>query len=99
MLTKAYNETNNNYKTKISDGSHMTFPGKVPDSIIKFRRHQRNAIARIVQDRTVLLDHAVGAGKTFTIIAGAMELRRTGLARKPMIPVPNHLVKQWAADF
>lgn len=99
VLTKAYNETNNNYVTRVYDGSSMTFPGKVPDSIIKFRRHQRNAIARIVQDRTGLLDHVVGAGKTFTVISGAMELKRTGLARKPMVAVPNHLVKQWAADF
>jgi N12 class adenine-specific DNA methylase len=99
VLTKAYNETNNNYVTRVYDGSAMTFPGKVPDSIIKFRRHQRNAIARIVQDRTALLDHVVGAGKTFTVISGAMELKRTGLARKPMVAVPNHLVKQWAADF
>lgn len=99
LLTKAYNETNNNYVTRVYDGSHMTFPGKVPDSIIKFRRHQRNAIARIVQDRTALLDHVVGSGKTFTVVAGAMELKRTGLARKPMVAVPNHLVKQWAADF
>ncbi len=99
LLTKAYNETNNNYVTRVYDGSNMNFPGKVPDSIIKFRRHQRNAIARIVQDRTALLDHVVGAGKTFTVISGAMELKRTGLARKPMVAVPNHLVKQWAADF
>jgi N12 class adenine-specific DNA methylase len=99
MLVRAYNDTNNNYVTRQFDGSWMTFPGKVPDSIIKFRRHQRNAIARTVQERTVLLDHVVGAGKTFTIVAAAMELRRTGLARKPMITVPNHLVKQWAADF
>lgn len=99
VLVRAYNDTNNNYVTRVYDGSRMEFPGKVPDAIIKFRRHQRNAIARIVQDRTALLDHVVGAGKTFTIVAGAMELRRTGLARKPMVAVPNHLVKQWAADF
>ena len=99
LLVRAYNDTNNNYVTREYDGSWMTFPGKVPDSVIKFRRHQRNAIARTVQDRTLLMDHVVGAGKTFTIVAGAMELRRTGLARKPMIVVPNHLVKQWAADF
>jgi N12 class adenine-specific DNA methylase len=99
ILVRAYNDTNNNYVTRKYDGSWMRFPGKVPDSIIKFRRHQRNAIARIVQDRTVLLDHVVGAGKTYTIIAAAMELKRTGLAKKPMIVVPNHLVKQWAADF
>lgn len=99
LLVRTYNDTNNNYVTREYDGTWMTFPGKVPDSVIKFRRHQRNAIARIVQDRTALLDHVVGAGKTFTIVAGAMELRRTGLARKPMVAVPNHLVKQWAADF
>lgn len=99
LLTKAYNETNNNYVTRVYDGSHMTFPGKVPDSVIKFRRHQRNAIARGVYDRTALLDHVVGAGKTFTAVATAMEQKRTGLARKPMVAVPNHLVKQWAADF
>lgn len=99
ILVRAYNDTNNNYVVRTYDGSWMRFPGKVPDSIIKFRRHQRNAIARIVQDRTSLLDHVVGAGKTFTVIAGAMELKRTGLARKPMVVVPNHLVKQWAADF
>lgn len=99
VLVRAYNDTNNNYVTRVYDGSRMQFPGKVPDSIIKFRRHQRNAIARIVQDRTALLDHVVGAGKTFTVIAGAMELKRTGLAKKNLIVVPNHLVKQWAADF
>ena len=99
MLVRAYNDTNNNYVTRVYDGSMMTFPGKVPDEIIKFRRHQRNAIARTVQDRTALFDHVVGAGKTFTVVAAAMELKRTGLAKKPMVAVPNHLVKQWAADF
>jgi N12 class adenine-specific DNA methylase len=105
LLTRAYNDANNNYVTRQFDGSWMTFPGKVPDMKkpgdggITFRRHQRNAIARIVQDRTALLDHVVGAGKTFTVVAAAMELKRTGLARKPLVAVPNHLVKQWAADF
>ena len=99
VLVRAYNDTNNNYVTRVYDGERMTFPGKVPDEIVKFRRHQRNAIARTVQDRTALYDHVVGSGKTFTVIASAMELRRTGLAKKPMIAVPNHLVKQWAADF
>ena len=99
ILVRAYNDTNNNYVTREFDGSWMTFPGKVPDAIVKFRRHQRNAIARIVQDRTALLDHVVGAGKTYTVIAAAMELKRTGLSKKPLIVVPNHLVKQWAADF
>lgn len=99
LLVRAYNDTNNNYVVREYDGSFMQFPGKVPDDVIRFRRHQRNAISRIVQDRTALLDHEVGAGKTFTVIAGMMELKRTGLANKPMVAVPNHLVKQWAADW
>lgn len=98
-MQRAYNDAVNNYVTRIFDGSMLKFPGKVPDAIIKLRRHQRNAVARIIQDGTALLDHVVGAGKTFTVIAAAMELKRTGLAKKPMIVVPNHLVKQWAADF
>ncbi|QNK66100.1 PLxRFG domain-containing protein [Variovorax sp. PAMC26660] len=98
-LVRAYNDTNNNYVTRVYDGSMMTFPGKVPDDVIKFRRHQRDAIARTVQDRTALYDHVVGAGKTFTVVSSAMELKRTGLAHKNMVAVPNHLVKQWAADF
>lgn len=99
MLVRKYNDANNNYVTRVFDGSLLTFPGKVPDSIIKFRRHQRDAIARMVQQGKALLDHVVGAGKTFTVIGGVMELKRTGLASKPMIAVPNHLVKQWASDF
>lgn len=98
-LVRSYNDTNNNYVTRAYDGAMMQFPGKVPDDVIKFRRHQRDAIARTVQDRTALYDHVVGAGKTFTVVASAMELKRTGLAAKNMVAVPNHLVKQWAADF
>jgi N12 class adenine-specific DNA methylase len=99
MLVRAYNDTNNNYVKRTYDAGLMTFPGKVPDKLIAFRRHQRNAIARTVQDRTALYDHTVGSGKTFTTIAAVMELKRTGLARKSMVAVPNHLVKQWASDF
>lgn len=98
-MQRTYNDAVNNYVTRKFDGSMLRFPGKVPDAIIKLRRHQRNAVARIIQDGTALLDHVVGAGKTYTIIAAMMELKRTGLANKPMIVVPNHLVKQWAADF
>ena len=99
LMARSYNDSNNNYVVRKYDGSWLSFPGKVPDAIITFRRHQRNAIARTVQDRTSLYDHVVGAGKTFTAIASAMELKRTGLANKPMMVVPNHLVGQWAADF
>lgn len=98
-MQRAYNDAVNNYVTRVFDGSMLKLPGKVPDVIIKLRRHQRNAVARIIQDGRALLDHVVGAGKTYTIIAAAMEMKRTGLAMKPMIVVPNHLVKQWAADF
>lgn len=98
-LVRDFNDANNNYVKRQFDGKLLTYPGKVPDSIIRMRRHQSNAIWRIIQDRTALLDHVVGAGKTFTVVAAAMELKRMGLARKPMVAVPNHLVKQWAADF
>ena len=73
-------------------------PGKVPDTVIKMRRHQLNGIWRGITDSAVLYDHVVGAGKTFTAIARAMERRRMGLSRKAMIVVPNHLVEQWAHD-
>lgn len=98
-LARIYNDTVNNYVERQFKGNILTFPGKVPDSIIKFRRHQTNAIARILQEGRALLDHVVGSGKTFTVIGAAQELKRTGLARKSMIVVPNHLVKQWAADY
>jgi len=98
-LTRLYNDTFNTDRVREYDGSHLTFPGKVGDDIVKLRPHQANAAWRIVQSGTTLLDHVVGAGKTFTMIAGAMELRRTGRAKKPMFVVPNHLVGQWAEDF
>jgi len=93
---------NDHFNTNIStdiDGTYLTLPGKVPDAVIKLRRHQLNAVARIIRRGKVLLDHVVGAGKTFTIVAGVMEKRRLGLAQKPMIVVLNHLVEQWATDF
>ena len=98
-LVRAYNDANNNYVTRRFDGSWLTYPGKVPDSIISLRKHQADFVARGLQTRTVLADHVVGSGKTFSAIALAMELKRTGLVNKNMIAVPNHLVKQWAADF
>ena len=97
-LVELFNEKFNTRVNRQFDGSHLKLPGKVPDSIIQMRRHQKNAIWRGIASRFLLLDHVVGAGKTFTGIARAMERRRMGLARKPMIVVPNHLVEQWAAD-
>jgi len=98
-LARIYNDTFNTDVQRDFDGSHLTFPGKVGDDIIQLRPHQANAVWRMVQSGTTLLDHVVGAGKTFTMIAGIMEMRRMGLAKKPMLVVPNHLVGQWAEDF
>lgn len=100
-LVKHYND---NYNTTIDskvDGSYLEngLPGKVPNDVIGLRRHQLNAVARIIRNGKALLDHVVGAGKTFTIVAAAMEQKRLGLARKPMVVVPNHLVAQWSTDF
>ena len=98
MLTKLFNDTFNTRVTPQYDGSHLTFPGKVPDDIISLRRGQVNAVWRGIIEDAVLYDHAVGAGKTFTGIARAMERRRMGMSKKPMIVVPNHMVGEWSAQ-
>lgn len=98
-LSRIYNDTFNTTVLREFDGSHLQFPGKVSDDVIKLRPHQANAVWRISQSDVTLLDHVVGAGKTFTMVAGAMEMRRIGRANKPLFIVPNHLVGQWAADF
>lgn len=98
MLTGLFNDKYNTRVNRQHDGSHLTLPGKVPDEIIKMRKHQKNAIWRGISERFMLADHAVGSGKTFTSIARAMERRRMGLARKPTIVVPNHMVEQFSQD-
>ena len=98
-LARLYNDTFNTDRLREFDGGHLTFPGKVSDDIISLRPHQSNAVWRIVQSGNTLLDQVVGSGKTFAMVAGAMEMRRMGRARKPMFVVPNHLVGQWATDF
>lgn len=99
QLHRLYNDQFNTDVQREFDGSHLTFPGKVSDDIIRLRPHQGNFVWRVVQGGSTLADHVVGAGKTFSLIAAAMELRRMGLARKPVFAVPNHLVGQWAQDF
>jgi len=99
QLARLYNDQFNTDVPREFDGSHLTFPGKISDDIIRLRPHQANAVWRIVQGGSTLLDHVVGAGKTFTIVSAIMELRRMGLVRKPILAVPNHLVGQWAKDF
>ena len=97
-LTRIFNDIFNTRVTPQYDGSHLAFPGKVPNEIIALRRGQVNAVWRGIIDDAVLYDHAVGAGKTFTGIARAMERRRMGMSKKPMIVVPNHMVGEWAAQ-
>lgn len=94
---KRYNEQFNNIRLREYDGSHLSFPGMNPD--ITLRQHQKNAIARVIYGGNALLAHCVGAGKTFEMIASAMELKRIGLANKVMICVPNHLTEQVGSDF
>lgn len=96
-LAKKYNEEMNNLRLREYDGSHLTLPGLAAE--INLRPHQKNAIWRAIATGNTLLAHVVGAGKTFTMAATAMEMRRLGLARKPMFVVPNHLVEQWGAEF
>ena len=96
-LVAKYNELFNSTRPREYDGSHLTFPGMNPE--IELREHQRSAIARILYGGNTLLAHEVGAGKTFTMAAAAMEAKRLGLCRKPMFAVPNHLTEQWASEF
>ena len=96
-LVAKYNELFNSIKPREYDGSHLTFPGMNPE--IELRQHQRDAIARILYGGNTLLAHEVGAGKTFTMAAAAMEAKRLGLCSKPMFVVPNHLAGQWASEF
>ena len=96
-LVARYNELFNSTRPREYDGLHLTFPGMNPE--IELREHQRSAIARILYGGNTLLAHEVGAGKTFTMAAAAMEAKRLGLCRKPMFAVPNHLTEQWASEF
>lgn len=98
QLVDIFNQKFNTRVSRQYDGQHLKLPGKVPDAMIQMRRHQKNAIWRGISSKFLLIDHVVGAGKTFTAIARAMERRRMGLAQKPTIVVPNHLVEQWQAD-
>jgi hypothetical protein len=101
-LAKKYNEDFNNLRLREYDGKHLTFPGMARATLRggDLDPHQRNAIWRVLQSgKNTLLAHAVGAGKTFEMIAAGMEQRRLGLAKKPMYVVPNHLVEQWGAEF
>ena len=96
-LVDKYNELFNSIKPREYDGSHLKFPGMTPD--VTLRPHQLNAIARQLYGGNTLLAHCVGAGKTFEMIAAAMEKKRLGLCQKSLFSVPNHLTEQWAGEF
>lgn len=96
-LSGIYNEKHNRIVARKYDGSHMTFPGMNP--AIQLRPSQKNVVWRGIQDRNVLLDHVVGAGKTMAMASIAMEMKRLGISRKPIFAVPNHLTLQWRSEF
>ena len=96
-LVKTYNTRFNSIRPREYDGSHITFEGM--NSEITLRKHQRNAIAHILYGGNTLLAHEVGAGKTFEMVAGAMESKRLGLCTKSLFVVPNHIIDQIASDF
>ena len=96
-LCQKYNELYNAIRTRSYNGEHIRFSGMNPE--ISLRPHQRNAVARMLYGGNSLLAHCVGAGKTFEIVAAAMESKRLGLAKKSLVVVPNHLTEQWGADF
>ena len=96
-LCRKYNSVFNAIRPREYDGSHIRFAGMTPE--ISLRPHQQNAVAHILYGKNTLLAHCVGAGKTFEMIAAAMESKRLGLCQKSLFVVPNHLTEQWGGDF
>lgn len=97
LLCRIYNETFNGIRPREYDGRHIRFEGMNPE--ISLRPHQINAIAHILYGGNTLLAHEVGAGKTYEMVAAAMEMKRLGLCTKSLIVVPNHITEQWAAEW
>lgn len=96
-LVRLYNDTYNNLRPRLFDGSHLDFPGV--NRTIELRPHQKDAVWRGMSSGNTLLAHAVGAGKTFTMAATGMKMKQAGLIKKPMFVVPNHLLEQFAREF
>mgnify|MGYP000252674466 CR=1 FL=1 len=96
-LVARYNELFNSTRPREYDGSHITFAGMNPE--IRLREHQLNAVAHVLYGGNTLLAHEVGAGKTFEMVAAAMESKRLGLCHKSLFVVPNHLIEQWSGEF
>jgi N12 class adenine-specific DNA methylase/predicted O-methyltransferase YrrM len=96
-LVHKYNQEFNCIRLRVFNGEHLTLPGA--SSIVTLRPHQKAGVWRVLQTPNTLLGHVVGAGKTYTMVAAAMELKRLGLARKPMFTVPNHMLGQFASEL
>lgn len=96
-LCRQYNDAFNSVRLRVFNGSHLTLPSS--SQLVALRPHQKNAVWRIVQSENTLLAHAVGAGKTYTMVAAAIELKRLGLATKPMFAVPNHMLGQFSSEL
>lgn len=96
-LCRIYNDTFNSIRPREYDGSYLRFVGMNPE--ITLRKHQVNAIAHVIYGGNTLLAHEVGAGKTYEIVAAAMEMKRLGLCTKSLVVVPNHITEQWAAEW
>lgn len=96
-LCRLYNDQFNSVRLRVFNGSHLTLPAS--SSQVALRPHQKDAVWRIIQSKNTLLAHAVGAGKTYTMVAAALEMKRLGLARKPLFAVPNHMLTQFATEL
>ncbi|MCB1245264.1 MAG: DEAD/DEAH box helicase family protein [Verrucomicrobiales bacterium] len=96
-LCRLYNDQYNSERLRVFNGAHLTLPASSRQ--VTLRSHQKDAVWRIIQSRNTLLAHAVGAGKTYTMVAAAIEMKRLGLARKPMFAVPNHMLSQFATEL
>src|SRR5665811_474227 len=96
-LVRLYNDTYNNLRPRLFDGSHLEFPGM--SSGLRLNPHQKDAVWRGMSSGNTLLAHAVGAGKTFTMAATGMKMKQAGLAKKPMYVVPNHMLEQFSREF
>ena len=96
-LVRLYNDTFNHSRIRTFNGEHLTLPGA--SSAVELHGHQKAGVWRILQTPNTLLGHVVGAGKTYTMVAAAMELKRLGLARKPMFTVPNHMLGQFSTEL
>ncbi|HWD90780.1 MAG TPA: DEAD/DEAH box helicase [Verrucomicrobiae bacterium] len=96
-LCRLYNDTFNHTRLRTFNGDHLTLPGA--SQVVQLHRHQKAGVWRILQTPNTLLAHVVGAGKTYTMVAAAMELKRLGLARKPMFAVPNHMLGQFSTEL